>query len=136
MDPKVNLRRYSVQENGTFPVQAYPGSPVNPGTEIIRQASYPNIPEGKVRHVSFPNAQMGLPNHIRQEIVNGDKMRRLSLQEHGKHVSFSQENIYYTDSKSESNRHVSFPNGPGTKKMRRYSVCAMPQQQQLYPKRM
>lgn len=51
-----------------------------------------------------------------------DRLRRLSLQERGQHAQAHPGNLDHT---AGINRHVSFPNGPGTVKMRRYSVCAV-----------
>lgn len=131
MEPEGILRRYSLQESGQYPVQADPGYPEY--VAIPRQMSYPSSPERmlKMRHVSVP---MGLPPHIQQEMIanhanhGSEKVRRYSLQENKKHVSFSHNSVPQ-EPKQEMSRNVSYPNGPGTQKQRRYSVCAVPQQQ-------
>ena len=132
MEPEGIIRRYSLQESGKHPVQADPGY-LDYGRGLPRQLSYPTSPDGivKMRHVSVP---MGLPAHMQQEMIPVDKVRRFSLQEHKKHVSFSQNSVPQ-EPKPELNRHVSYPNGPGTMKMRRYSVCAVSRQQPLHTQR-
>ena len=116
MDPEDKIRRYSLQERGKHAAQAHPG--------YLAVTS---------NHGKAPNK---LLYAVRKESMDNpeDRVRRLSLQERGPYAL--QAHTGQLEQAPKTNRHVSYPNGPGTTKMRRYSVCAVNRSQPHHPQYM
>ena len=121
MDPEDKIRRYSLQERGKHAAQAHPG--------------YYNVALEHGRRLTPPPNK--LLYAVQRESMDHpeNRIRRLSLQERGL-PPFVQANQPQAEPGPSANRHVSYPNGPGTKKMRRYSVCAVTRTQPHHPQYM